>query len=212
MIFLSINDRAQAAIEAGTPADLAERAFLAVSLGWLLSNLIPSLSLQPLNLLLAISESLPVFFILIRRFGRMSARPDAWLISMIGTFVPLFVLPVGGAIASEAVCGVIMAAGLLISIAAKLALNRRFGVVPANRGAARSGPYYFVRHPMYLGYMLTHAGFLLANPGMFNLLLYLVTWGGFLWRIRLEEGVLSEDVAYRDYCRAVPYRLIPGLY
>ena len=46
----------------------------------------------------------------------------------------------------------------------KITLGRSFGVVPANRGVVVGGPYNFVRHPIYTGYLITHVAFLVANP------------------------------------------------
>ena len=65
-----------------------------------------------------------------------------------------------------------MLLGLLVQIAAKLALWRSFGVVPANRGVKTRGPYRLLRHPMYAGYTLTHIGFLIGFPSLSNTLLY----------------------------------------
>ena len=54
--------------------------------------------------------------------------------------------------------------GLAIVVAGKVALGRSFGLLPANRGVVFSGLYRVVRHPIYLGYVLTHGAFLAANP------------------------------------------------
>ena len=104
-----------------------------------------------------------------------------------------------------------MIAGLAINVAAKLFLNRSFGVVAANRGVKRGGPYRLVRHPMYLGYIVTQFGFLLSGFSIANLALYLAAWTLQVLRIIEEERFLTRDPAYRNYRGKVRYRLIPGL-
>src|SRR5208283_1612325 len=44
--------------------------------------------------------------------------------------------------------------GLVLVVSAFLSLNRSFGLAPENRGIKTAGAYGFVRHPMYLGYIL----------------------------------------------------------
>lgn len=192
--------------------DFVERVFLLVTLGWFVSRLAGSLVLQPGNVLLMISESLPVFFVLIRKPGPVSAHGFAWAIALIGTFTPLVVLPDGPALISLPVSGLIMAVGLLLSIAAKICLNRSFGIVAANRGVKRSGPYRAVRHPMYLGYVVSHVGFLLAHFSAWNIAAYAITWAALVLRIGAEEKFLSQDEAYRAYAGHVRYRLLPGVF
>jgi protein-S-isoprenylcysteine O-methyltransferase Ste14 len=106
----------------------------------------------------------------------------------------------------------IMIAGLLLSISAKVALNRSFGVTAANRGVKREGPYRLLRHPMYAGYALTQVAFLLLNPCAWNLAIYALSWTVQVLRIGAEERLLLEDPAYQAYAGRVRFRLAPGLY
>ena len=102
-----------------------------------------------------------------------------------------------------------MAIGLAINISAKLALNRSFGLVAANRGVKQGGPYKLVRHPMYLGYFVTQLGFLLSSFSWFNLAIYVVAWVFQVLRIIEEEKFLSEDPEYRAFMIRVPRRILP---
>ena len=76
-----------------------------------------------------------------------------------------------------------------------------------------TGPYAFVRHPMYSAVLVMF----LMNPialGSFWAMLCLVPLPGFLvTRIRNEEKLLMDDLAgYREYTQTVKYRLVPGVW
>ena len=62
--------------------------------------------------------------------------------------------------------------GLAVQVAGKAVLGRSFGAVAANRGVVTAGPYRWVRHPIYLGYLISHAGFILTNFSVRNTLIY----------------------------------------
>ena len=83
----------------------------------------------------------------------------------------------------------------------KLALGRSFGIVAANRGVVSSGPYRLVRHPIYLGYLVTHAGFLLSNMSARNVLVYAAAGGGREERKRQRalELIESTDFGTSDW-------------
>ena len=119
----------------------------------------------PPIIMLLVSESVVVLFILLRRPTReISRRPGDWALGLSGTLLPLLAIaPKGAPAAGLALSAALMAAGFLLQLWAKLTLRRSFGVVAANRGVKATGPYAFVRHPMYAGYALTHIGFLLAG-------------------------------------------------
>lgn len=193
--------------------DLAERLALIALCTTTIMRIAPSLSTQPGNLVVLISEGLAVGMMLLRRPAvRADQSAYAALIALVGTGAPLLVAPAGPPLVAPLAGVVMMMAGLVWNIAAKVSLNRSFGLAAANRGVKRQGPYRFVRHPMYAGYMITQLGFLLMNPSPWNLGVYAVGWTVQILRIRAEETLLSEDPAYRAYAAATPYRLIPFLY
>ena len=82
--------------------------------------------------------------------------------------------------------------------------------MPANRGVVVRGPYALVRHPIYTGYLITHAAFLLAHPAPWNLSIVLVADAALIVRALMEERVLREDADYRQYCQRVGWHLVPG--
>jgi hypothetical protein len=153
------------------------------------------------SLLWMLSEGLVILLLVFRRESRrLSRRPWDWIVAFGGSFSVLLVRPATTVIAPE------------FEIYAKVFLGRSFGIVAADRGIVISGPYRIVRHPIYLGYFVTHVGFLLANWSARNLALYIVLYFFQISRILSEERILSEDAAYRDYRGRVRFRLIPGVF
>jgi protein-S-isoprenylcysteine O-methyltransferase Ste14 len=191
--------------------DIFERVLLILAAAPFLMRFRHALEQDPWVLALVIGEMLTVVLIMIRRPGPMAGHPWVIFVAFVGTFTPLFVSAPSGppVIAAGAV---LLWVGLALSLSAKLSLNRSFGMIAANRGVRRGGPYMVVRHPMYLGYAITHMGFLLVYPSLTNAALYALTWTFQLLRIREEEKWLNQDQAYREYAGAVRYRLIYGVY
>jgi protein-S-isoprenylcysteine O-methyltransferase Ste14 len=99
--------------------------------------------------------------------------------------------------------------GAAIAIAAAVALGRSFGLVAANRGICTRGPYRFVRHPLYAGYLVAWTGYVLENPSAWNIALFSVVTSFQAVRIVTEERCLDADPAYRAYRRRVPRRVVP---
>jgi protein-S-isoprenylcysteine O-methyltransferase Ste14 len=106
----------------------------------------------------------------------------------------------------------LIAVGATISFLAKMSLNRRMAIAPANRGVQAKWAYAVVRHPMYAGYVVAQVGYLIHNPSWTNVAIYLCAWALQGVRIIREERHLSLDEDYRAYMRQTPFRLIPGVF
>jgi protein-S-isoprenylcysteine O-methyltransferase Ste14 len=165
------------------------------------------------SLIWMFSEGMVVLLLVIRREShRISRSPWDWIVALGGTFTVLIVRPAATAIAPEYIGVALQLAGTGFEIYAKVFLGRSFGIVAADRGIVVVGPYRIVRHPIYLGYFVTHVGFLLANWSPRNLALYIVVYFFQISRILAEERILREDESYRSYCQRVRYRLIPFIF
>ena len=73
-----------------------------------------------------------------------------------------------------------------------------------------TGPYAYVRHPMYAGAIWLFVGMPLALGSWWSLLLILPFVPVLLWRLLDEERILQRDLpGYTEYMRRVRSRLIP---
>lgn len=76
-----------------------------------------------------------------------------------------------------------------------------------------SGPYAFVRHPMYSGVMLYFLGISLLLGSWWGVAFAPVFALLFAIRARIEERALVEGLPdYADYAARVRYRLVPGIW
>ena len=168
-------------------------------------------------LLLVFGETLPVILVLFRKWSNspvMSTNPWDWFLAFVAANTPLLAAPgeISGAIIPQMMCSWVIVSGFLIQISAKIILWRSFGVVPAVREIKVRGPYRFVRHPMYVGYIVQHVGFLLAFPTLWNLAVYSAALTVQVARILREERILNGQPLYREFSSLVRYRLLPGVF
>lgn len=150
-------------------------------------------------------------------FARVPVKRDwtlfAFICSVGGTFYFLAVrLSPGVQLIPEAAGASLQLLGIFWQLFAKVSLRRSFGILPANRGVVSRGAYRFVRHPMYLGYFVADIGFLLANFGIQNMIVYGCQFALQVGRIVREEQLLSNDERYRAYRSKVRFRVIPGVF
>jgi protein-S-isoprenylcysteine O-methyltransferase Ste14 len=117
-----------------------------------------------------------------------------------------------GHVASPAAGLVLVTLAAALSLVSLLTMGRLFGVRPALRGLVTSGPYRFVRHPMYLSYIVADVGYNLQEWNFVTLLLVLVGWMSLVYRIQAEERLLSQHAEWPAYVVLVRYRLFPGLW
>ncbi len=165
-------------------------------------------------LLLLASEALVVVLTVFRRpTGIVDRSPRARLLTTVSLLGPMLVGPAAAAaLVPELATALLSAAGLSVVIGGKLSLGRSFGLMPANRGIVSTGLYRLVRHPIYMGYLITHVGFLLANATFWNVLIFLAADITLMIRAVYEERVLARDPAYRDYQDIVRWRVVPGVF
>ena len=194
-------------------ADAVERTVVLVFYGWLVARIVLKGEIG-FGWIQIVAEGMVFVFTMFRRPARtISRRPFDWVLALGATASPM--LATGGmgehhGPASVAI--VLLLLGVFTQIAAKFWLGTRFGLVAAVRGVVTGGPYRYVRHPIYLGYLLTHIAISMMNPDPVNLAVYALAWSLQVPRVLAEERVLRADAGYAAYMQTVRWRLIQGIW
>ncbi|HWB34079.1 MAG TPA: isoprenylcysteine carboxylmethyltransferase family protein [Candidatus Paceibacterota bacterium] len=82
--------------------------------------------------------------------------------------------------------------------------------VASDQKVISSGPYAYVRHPMYAGALWLFVGMPLALGSWWTIALIVVVIPVLMWRLLDEEKVLRRDLpGYIEYAQKVRYRLVP---
>jgi protein-S-isoprenylcysteine O-methyltransferase Ste14 len=165
------------------------------------------------DLLLLVGEALVVVLTCLRRPASVvDRRPVVRLVTAVSMTLPLLSQPARiTPILPEAAAATLLGLGLLIVVGGKMSLGYSFGLLPANRGVMERGLYRIVRHPIYLGYLLTHIPFLAAHPSGWNATVLLIGDAALIVRALYEEETLGRDPQYVRYCQSVKWRLLPGI-
>jgi len=122
--------------------------------------------------------------------------------------MPFVFVYVGGAIyvASAAVIGWVLVVNPHAESSVRIQNDRGHAVVS-------SGPYRFVRHPMYVGIIVMGIAMPLVWGSLWALLLGGVTAMMFVWRTGREDKTLRQELpGYEEYADRTHYRLIPGVW
>jgi len=85
--------------------------------------------------------------------------------------------------------------------------------IAPNQKVMSTGPYAWVRHPMYAGGLLYLLGMPLALGSYWGLLALMATMPFLLWRLFDEEKFLMKNLrGYSEYMQRVRWRLAPGAF
>ncbi len=102
--------------------------------------------------------------------------------------------------------------GIGVSLWSLFHLRNSFSILAEARRVVTSGPYRFIRHPLYLGEALTMLGLCLTLGTVTALLFWAAINGLQLFRARIEEQKLEREFPdYRLY-RERTWFILPGLY
>ncbi len=150
-------------------------------------------------------------------FARFAPRTAAMNLSTFAAsggmlILPCFMRPTNLSTGALATTGLIFELfGVVLSQVARVYMGRSFGVLPANRGIVSKGPFRWIRHPTYLGWLILSIGYAMSYANGRNIILIVATLPFMFWRIDQEEAHLSADPEYHRYMDRVRYRLLPGV-
>ena len=137
----------------------------------------------------------------------------AWAVALLGTSAPfLFPLLATGRVSSQAqniAASALLIVGLSLMIWSLSYLGTNISVVPQARAVVTTGPYSYVRHPLYSAELVNVVGICLSLKGVLPWLL-LAAWILLqVMRARNEEALLLTTLSgYAEYQRTTPM-LIP---
>jgi protein-S-isoprenylcysteine O-methyltransferase Ste14 len=105
----------------------------------------------------------------------------------------------------------LMLAGTLLAFWSAWYLGKSFSLLPQARQLVTTGPYRFVRHPIYLGGLLITFGEVWLRFSPLVVCLNVLFVAAQLVRLRYEEQILAQAFPeYQEY-RARTSALIPGI-
>jgi len=111
--------------------------------------------------------------------------------------------------------GIILSLLLFFSVLRENAYLSRFVEVQKEKGhkVITTGPYRYVRHPMYVGLITLLYSLPVALGSLWTLIPASVLTLLFVVRTYLEDKTLHEELeGYRAYAGKVKYRLLPGVW
>jgi protein-S-isoprenylcysteine O-methyltransferase Ste14 len=138
---------------------------------------------------------------------RISAFAGAFLVYAI-PFFPRRELSV----TAEMVSTLLVLFGSAAAVIALLRLGRSFSMMAEARRLVTSGPYRYVRHPLYLAEEFAIVGLSMQFFSLSTAFVLAVQIAFQLRRIRNEEAVLAESFPEYAAYRQRTARLLPGIY
>ena len=168
------------------------------------------------HLLLVCFYALLVFLYLIRSAAKSTTRSLVTkAIAFVATFLP-FAIPLLSRPSDNPnimlLANLVTTFGIAIAIYSLSTLGRSFSIIPQARKLVQTGPYRFVRHPVYLGELISILGVVLARPSTIAIAIYCLLIALLLYRALQEEKLLAGIFPEYETYSLRRARFIPGVF
>ena len=161
--------------------------------------------------------ALIIFLYFIRSSASSTSRSHVTnFIAIVASFGPFFTLLFLGnpPLVTQRmllVADFIITFGMVLTIYSICSLGRSFSIIPQARKLIQNGPYRLVRHPIYLGELISTFGVILAGLTIPKMTLYFVLVVCQVYRALQEEKLLAGVFPeYKEYSSKTA-RFIPGI-
>ncbi len=168
------------------------------------------------HLLLVCFYALLVFLYFIRSAAKSTTRSFITkTIAIIATFLPFTIPSLSGLSDNPNImlpANLVTILGMAIALYSLGTLGRSFSIIPQARKLVQTGPYRFVRHPVYLGELISILGVVLARSSTLAVAIYCLITALLIYRALQEEKLLAGIFPeYETYSRRRA-RFIPGVF
>lgn len=160
--------------------------------------------------------ALVVFLYFIRSSAKLTIKSfAAKIIAVVSSFLP-FAIPFMTNPSDN--FGILLSAnlitifGMIISLYSMGALGRSFSIVPQVRTLVQTGPYRLIRHPLYLGELISLSGIVLARFSISCMVIFCLITAMQIYRALEEERLLAGTFPEYESYSLKRARFIPGIY
>ena len=186
-----------------------------------IKSLFPLTTIKPVvlinHLLLVCFYALIVLLYFLRSPAKLTNRSVVTnAIAILATFIP-FILPIvgGSGLINPTVviiADVIMMFGMAVSIYSLSVLGKSFSIIPQARKLVQNGPYRLIRHPLYLGELISLFGAIFAGLTFLKVVIFFLVVACQVYRAFQEEKLLAVIFPeYGEYCLKTA-RFVPGVF
>jgi protein-S-isoprenylcysteine O-methyltransferase Ste14 len=168
------------------------------------------------RLLLVCFYALLVFLYFIRSAAKSTTRSFITkTIAVVATFLP-FTIPLLSMPSDNLnimfSANLVTLFGIAIALYSLRVLGGCFSIIPQARKLVQTGPYRLVRHPVYLGELISIFGIVLARPSTSAIAIYCLLAALLIYRALQEEKLLAAVFPEYETYFLTRARFIPGIF